>query len=756
MNVKKRDGTTEPLKQYKIFRSIQRAADDYIKLKANRDAVPTRDEINEIATSIYNIINERSEATLYTTVKKIITTELKNRGYFELAKIYSEYQQENSTAYDNLMLNIKSKLNARTDAKQNANMDAESFGGRIGESANYLMKEYAINNCLSQTSKNNHLNNRVYIHDLDHYPVGDHNCLMMPIDKLLTKGFKTRSTDIRGAKSVSTAFQLLAVLFQVQSLNMFGGVAAGHVDWSMVPFVRYSFCKHYLDGINYILITTSKAEKERVRQKLKRLDVTKISIENRDVYSYSRPYNYAMEQLEKEIYQAVEGFFHNLNSLESRAGNQLPFSSINFGTCTLQEGRMITEALLKLSIHGLGRVGRTSIFPCTIFQCAKGINRKPDDPNYDLFRLALESTAKRLYPNYINIDWSGNAGYDPDDPKTYLASMGCRTMNLFDINGFGQLKDGRGNICPVTIILPTIAMEVKQQYYDKEKDIDSPRKLHLFLNHLETVIEEAKDTLLDRFDYIASQSPNSAKFMYENETMEGYNEKEGIISALKHGTLAMGIIGMAETLEILIDQNQTTEKGMIWAKKICELLKTKCAEYKEKYKLNFGLYYSPAEMLCYTSMMKFKEKYGEIPKVSDKMFFTNSIHIPVWEKIDMLKKIKLESMLVNYSSAGCITYIELDGNAEYNIDALDTIVNYAMDQDIPYFAINVPNDICLNCGYTLPVMHKDCPKCGSTRIQRLRRVTGYLTADYLTSFNEGKKNEVEYRIKHLNKQLEVE
>ena len=395
---------------------------------------------------------------------------------------------------------------------------------------------------------------------------------------------------------------------------------------------------------------------------------------------------------------------------------------------------MVIKALLEVSIEGLGKLHRTSIFPCGIFQVGEGINKCPGDPNYDLYRLALKSTAQRLYPNYANVDWSVNAGYDKNDPSTYMGTMGCRTYNGFDINGFGQRKDGRGNICPVTIILPTLAMEAD---CDVEK----------FMTLLDKKIHEAKDMLIERFDWICSQSPEAAKFMWENGTMEGYIPEEGIRSAMKHGTLVIGQLALAETLQLLIGTDQTTEKGMALAKRVEKLFQKRCKEFKEEYKLNFGVYYTPAENLCYTAMKKFKAKYGEIEHVSDHDYFTNSIHVPVWRKVTPFEKIDIESQLTGYSSAGCITYVELEGTVKNNIDGLETIVNYAMDKDIPYFAINVPNDICLECGYT-DEFNDSCPECGSDHIQQLRRVTGYLTGDYKTAFNKGKQAETEDRVKH--------
>ena len=335
----------------------------------------------------------------------------------------------------------------------------------------------------------------------------------------------------------------------------------------------------------------------------------------------------------------------------------------------------------------------------------------------------------------------------------------CRTANGWDINGFGQLKDGRGNICPVTIILPTIAMEAKELY---ESIIEDGKKhpsmaegtlplVDCFMKALDKAIYDAKDMLIERFEYICSQDASSAKFMYENGLMAGYVPEEGIRSALKHGTLAIGQIGLAETLQILIGCDHTIEEGMELAKQIEQLFKDRCAEFKEEYKLNFGVYMTPAENLCYTSMQKFQAKYGKIPNISDREYFTNSMHVPVWKEVSPFEKIDIESQLTGYSSAGCITYIELDGAVLQNLEALETIVNYAMDKDIPYFAINIPNDLCLDCGYTGLIGEDKCPMCGGQDIQRLRRVTGYLTGDYKTAFNLGKQAEVRDRYKHSQK-----
>ena len=756
MYIIKRDGTVVLFDKNKIINAINKAFTEV------DGQLYENDTANDIADDIEKWMLKCPDGSIEVEdIQDLIEDYLMQSERRDVARAYIRYRYKKEVARqkkDDFIQAIRKKLDGKDIKNQNANVDEASFGGRIGEASSVVTKQLALDYIVSPMTRKNHLDNIIYTHDLDAYYVGSHNCLSVPFDDLLAKGFNTRQTDVRPAGSVNTAFQLVAVIFQIQSLSQFGGVSATHLDWTMVPYVRKSFYKHYRDGMKYLCncnwnlnnyLEDSDSYKRIIDIPIN--DYSAYLNEVDDAGDFDKVYQYAMDMTLKEVHQAVEGMYHNLNTLQSRSGNQLPFTSINYGTCTLPEGRMITKALLDVSIEGIGKLHKTSIFPCGIFQCMKGVNREPGDPNYDLFKLALQSTAQRLYPNYANVDWSGNAGYDINDPRTYFSTMGCRTANGYDINGFGQLKDGRGNICPVTIILPTIAMECKINF---EKDVKNHRSfddnailIDRFLYNLDQKINEARIQLMERFDLICSQDPKSAKFMYENNLMAGYIPEEGIRSALKHGTLAMGQIGLAETLQILIGKDHTTKEGMELAKKIEGLFKQRCAEFKEQFKLNFGVYYTPAENLCYTAMNKFKEKYGIIPNVSDKEFFTNSIHVPVWKKMSPFDKIDIESQLTGYSSAGCITYVELDSTVKHNIDALEQIVNYAMDKDIPYFAVNVPNDTCLDCGYCDEFNDK-CPECGSTNIQQLRRVTGYLTGNYKTAFNYGKQKEVEARVKH--------
>ena len=748
MKVIKRDGRIVEFDKDKVKQAITNAF------------IQTEEELTEQAKNKCNeIANYISKLSDYMSVEDIqneVEKKLMASNYKDVAVAYIRYRYKKEVARNaqsDFINAIREKLNASDVQNQNANVDEHSFGGRIGEASGVVTKKLALDYIISPMARANHENNEIYIHDLNSYYVGSHNCLSIPFDDLLANGFNTRQTDVRPAGSVSTAHQLVAVIFQLQSLQQFGGVSATHLDWTMIPYIRKSFNKHYCDGLKYIENAESQVE---TYKHPSNMDITKISIEDDWYKKYPKVYRYAMDMTEKEIAQAVEGMYHNLNTLQSRSGNQLPFTSINYGTCTLIEGRMETKALLNGSIKGVGKLHKTSIFPCGIFQYMKGVNDKPGTSNYDLYRLALESTSKRLYPNYANVDWSVNKGYDPNDPKTYFSTMGCRTSNGFDINGFGQLKDGRGNICPVTIIMPTLAMEAKETVKQENMGQLIPQSINWyneqvvnkFMEILDTKIHEAKQMLLERFEWICSQSPASARFMYENGTMKGYIPEEGIRSALKHGTLVIGQLGLAETLQILIGCDHTEERGMELAKKIEQLFLDRCNQFKQEEHLNFGVYYTPAENLCYTAMKKFRAKYGEIPNVSDREYFTNSIHVPVWHEMSPFDKIDIESQLTGYSNAGCITYVELDTTVDKNIDALEEIVNYAMDKDIPYFAINIPNDTCLECGYT-GEFNDTCPMCGSHNIQQLRRVTGYLTGNYKTAFNWGKQKETEDRVKHV-------
>jgi ribonucleoside-triphosphate reductase len=416
----KRDGREVDFDKTKIIKSIDKSF-----------AALGQTDKNGIAEKIADSIEAMDKTLDVDEIQNLIEAKLMASKHKDVAKAYINYRYLHKMArgqYSELMNAVAEKLTAKSVQNQNANVDEASFGGRMGEANTVVTKQYALEYLVSPMAKANHLNNEVYIHDLDHYAIGNHNCMSIPFDDLLKNGFNTRQTDVRPAQSINTAFQLIAVIFQLQSLQQFGGVSATHLDWTMVPYVRKSFYKHYKDICDILPLVKNYVELDNPEE---------VSIED-EIYSGRHFWNFvkryitkkALKATKKELKQAVEGMYHNLNTLQSRSGCQLPFTSINYGTCTKPEGRMVIKALLEGSIKGIGNLHKTSIFPCGIFQCMTGVNRKPGDPNYDLYKLALKSTSKRLYPNYCNVDWSGNAGYDREDPRTYFSTMGKRKLQL--------------------------------------------------------------------------------------------------------------------------------------------------------------------------------------------------------------------------------------------------------------------------------------------------------------------------------------
>ena len=784
MKVIKRDGKQEEFNEVNIRKAIKAANNSVDKEKQISD-----EKVEKVLNFVLKNISSEEKVEIE-RIQDLVEDGLMKENCFEVAKSFILYREERAKErFKRLKIvkEIKEKLEASNVQNQNANLDEASFGGRKGEADSALLKQMALDYYISPKFAKNHINNRVYIHDLDSYLIGEHNCLSVPIDELLANGFKTSQVFIRPAGSANTAFQLVAVLFQLQSLQQFGGVSATHLDWSLVPYVRKSFMKHYIvaylkDTRDFyrlnlpdMMFNDYKDEGGIWRNELedwidehKEKFFKKLKLEKEDFYFDNKKLNKKYRQAAvfdtiQEVKQAAEGMLHNLNSLQSRSGNQLPFSSINYGTCTEEEGRIVVRAILGATIKGVGN-GQTSIFPCQIFQKMKGVNDK-GSKNYDLYKMAIRSSAKRMYPNYCNCDWSQDQGYNKKDPRTYPSTMGCRTYSGWDINAPDEehkhMKDGRGNIAPATIILPTLAMEAKKKAKDNPEYI-----VDYFMNILKDAISDCKDSLIERFNWICAQNPASARFMYENNTFYSYGdefEKEGIRGALKHGTLAIGQIGLAETLQILVGCDHTEEKGMELAKKIEQLFKDKCKEYKEHYKLNFGVYYTPAENLCNTSYQKFLKKYGLIENVTaykdengelkPRGYFTNSMHVPVWKEISPFEKIDIESQLTGYSNAGCITYVEIGDNAQNNLTALEQIVDYAMEKDIPYFALNVKFSDCEKCGYSGYIEYDaPCPSCGASHeyISDYARITGYLSTK-VSHFNKGKQQEAKDRFTHVNK-----
>ena len=728
----KRDGREVEFDKNKIINAIRKAMKSV--------GIIT---MNGLETKIADEIHNLNRAIEVEKIQDIIEEKLMASDYKDVAKAYIIYRNErtkNREKKSELVKKVMVRVNSEVDNHSNANVDEMSFSGREKEAASDIGKTIALDfGGLSNDVANAHREMLVYQHDLEKAIYGVHNCLNLNFQEIFTNGFRTRNGDVRPPTSFSTACQLVAVAFQCQSQVQFGGVGTIHLDYDLAPFVKLSFYKHFADGLKYIENYPDTAidswivkGKEFMRP-----------INDEQFKLFPKTYEYAIDMLEKEGKQATQALYHNLNTLESRQGSQVPFTSINLGRDTSPEGRLVTKWIMEASIDGIGKHHLTSIFPISIFQYKKGVNADKGDINYDLKQLALKSMSKRIYPNWCNCDWS-QAHEDSNNPDTFFSTMGCRTLVSYDRNGLGYIRQGRGNNVPNTIILPKLGIEYGICLGKRSKpDIKG------FWKAFEKTLKLCEKGLLQRFSIMAKQSPKAAPFMYQNNTIQDARKcKKDVYESLKHNTLAIGYIGIAEMCQALFGKNHTQDKDVhAFALSVVKRIYDFSIEASERNNLNFGCYASPAENLCRTALEALREQYGVIKNVTSHDYLTNSHHVPVWEKVSIKRKLEIEAPFCKYATSGCILYIELDSTFVKNTKAVEDIIDYAFNElDIPYLAFNFPIDSCLDCGYQSEFNDK-CPECGSKNIQQLRRVTGYLTCDY-HNFNEGKIAEVNERVKH--------
>ena len=741
MVVIKRDGREVEFDKRKISNAVLKAIIEV-------DGKSTLDT-ERIAYDIADRIEEKSKDTALTVeqIQDMVEVQLMLSYRKDIAKAYILYRNErtkirdrNSTLIKNIMVRADSKVNYRS----NANVDESSFSGREKEASADIGKMIALDfDGLSHDVAEAHKSMLVYQHDLEKAIYGIHNCLNLNFQEIFNYGFRTRNGDVRPPTSFSTACQLVAVAFQCQSQVQFGGVGSIHLDYDLAPFVIKSFFKHYADGLKYLHHNTDEEANNFISNCIDEgigiNDMELINDDRQDVY------NYAMDMLEREGKQAAQGLYHNLNTLESRQGSQVPFTSINLGRDTSTEGRLVTKWIMEASIDGIGQHHLTSIFPISIFQYKQGTNANVGDPNYDMKQLALESMSKRIYPNWCNCDWT-QAHEDENNPDTFFATMGCRTLIGYDRHGLGYIRQGRGNNVPNTIILPKLGIEFGICLGKRNKpDLDG------FWKAFEETLQLTERGLLERFEIMVRQSPKSAPFMYQNNTIQdARNCEKDVFNALKHNTLAIGYLGIAEMCQALFGKNHVHDADVhAFALSVVKHINEYAAEASERNNLNFSCYATPAEGLCRTALVGLRNQYGIIENVTSHEYLTNSHHVPVWEKVSIQQKLECEAPFCKYPTGGCITYVELDSTFVKNTKAVEDIIDYAFKTlDIPYLAFNFPIDSCLDCGYQGEFNDK-CPQCGSENIQQLRRVTGYLTTDY-RNFNDGKQREVLEREKQSN------
>ncbi|MEG1254904.1 anaerobic ribonucleoside-triphosphate reductase [Clostridium sp.] len=739
LSIIKRDSRVKDFDMERIHIAIKKAYEE-----VHGDDVKFEEDYMSLESMIKtNIVSLNKVQIFIEEIQDVVINAL-NQKDIKVARAYGDYREKRRIARDtngDTYKKLDKVLQCSDVMNSNANVDEHSFGGRKFESANVILKRYTLDKMIKPEIAKAHIENRLYVHDLDSYATGMHNCSFPDIKKLLNNGFITRNGDVRGANGLSTAFQLVAVIFQIQSQEQFGGTGSCHIDYDLEEQVDISFRKHFADAWFYF---------EDKEVKWRDLDA-EICVENKDALKekYPKLTAFALRELDREGMQSAQGLYHNLNTLESRPGSQVPFTSINLGKRTTVAGRMITRWLMMASIDGIGKHHKTSIFPISIFQYKKGVNDVEGTPNYDLKQLAIESMSKRIYPNWVNCNWSKNIE-DENNPDTAMATMGCRTLVGFDRHGMGYSKIGRGNVTPVTINLVKIGIKHGICLGERSKaDIEG------FWKELEELLELGAEALVDRFKYICAQSSKSAPFMYKNKSMLGgeYDSETCIYDVMKHGSQAIGYAGIAEMCQALFGMDHADNDDVHkFALSVVERISKFAEEASERYDLNFGCYAAPIESTCGTiitgnrEIKGLRDEFGIIPNVTDRDWITNSHHVPVWKNIDIFTKLNLEAPFTKYPTSGCITYVELDSAVIQNPKAIEQIVDYAFDLDIPYLAFNFPIDTCLECGYQSEFNDK-CPVCGSKDIEQLRRVTGYLTTDY-RNFNKAKQAEVKERFKH--------
>lgn len=623
--------------------------------------------------------------------------------------------------------------------RENANLNGESFSGKMSKFGSEYAKWYANHFVMPEQLVQAIKDNVVYVHDLDQYAIGTTNCIFIPFAKLLREGFNTGNGSVRPPASIMTAMALVAIIFQSQQNSQYGGVSANKLDYDLAPYVAKSFSKYFWKGLGYF--EEGDGEQEFGEINMSRSDLAEL---------YPKSFTYALKETEAETLQAAESLIHNLNTMSSRAGGQIPFTSINYGTDISPEGQLVISSLLAATMRGLGS-GETPIFPIQIFKCKQGVNQNPGEPNYHLFLKAAECSAKRLYPNFANLDAPLNMTcYDPTNPDTEFATMGCRTRVVADRFGRNRLS-GKGNLSFNTINLVKLGLE-HGIALGKRQEADERG----FYKELKHYMDIAVEGLLHRFKIQSAQKAKASDFMMREGVWEGgehLGPEDTVGDLLKHGSLSIGFIGLAECMKAMYGKHHGENEDVYnKAYDLISYMRTYCDNQSERHNLNITLFATPAEGLSGKFTKRDRVTYGTVPGVVDREYYTNSFHIPVYYSLSAAQKIKLEAPFHDLCNAGAISYIELNGNARSNPAAFLQIIKYALSENVSYFSINHPIDRCSACGFE-GIIGATCPSCNShekdVHIRRLRRVTGYLTGDYQTRFNGAKQAEVRDRVKHL-------
>lgn len=709
-------------------------------------------------------------------VQNIIENVLIEMGEAEIAKAYIRYRVERTKVRErktNLMKSLHDitfKDSKDEDSKrENANINADTPMGMMLKYGSEAAKQFYLNDLIKPEFATAHIKGDIHIHDLDFYAL-TMTCCQIDLIDLFKDGFSTGNGFLREPNGIRSYASLACIAIQANQNDQHGGQSIPNFDYAMALGVRKTYKKELRKALERML----EFEGVKVNDDEFKYMFTKIEADNNieirmndefakeEIYkalnqkyglingkTFDMAFHMAKDETYDATYQAMEALVHNLNTMHSRAGAQVPFSSLNYGTDTSDEGRMVMHCLLDATMRGLGN-GETPIFPIQIFKVKEGINYNPEDPNYDLFKKSMLCSGKRLFPNFSFIDAPYNKQYyKPGDYRTEVAYMGCRTRviaNVYDPTK--EIVTGRGNLSFTSINLPRIALKLMSVVDEKER-------IKKFYENLDYLIDLCANQLLERFEIQQNKYVYNFPFLMGQKIWLDSNKlsrDDKVSEVIKHGTLTIGFIGLAETLKALIGEHHgESERAQKLGLEIIGHMREKIDRYSKKYRLNFSLIATPAEGLSGRFVKMDRELFGEIEGITNHKFYTNSFHIPVYYDISVFEKIKKEAPYHAFTNGGHISYIEVDGDIAKNLDAFESIIRCMKEEGIGYGAVNHPVDRDSICGYN-GIIDNVCPKCGRTEdsvpFERIRRITGYLVGT-LDRFNDAKRDEVENRVKHM-------
>lgn len=730
-NIRKRDGRIENFERDKIVNAILKAM--------NHNFVNDIKCAEKIADALAKI--ERDVVDVE-EIQNLVEVELMKSQYKQVAKDYILYREKRNIArgrktYDTYMGIVNTIANDVT--RENANMNADTPAGMMMKFASETSKPFVLDMLISDLSKDYVKSNYIHIHDADYYPTKSLTCIQHPLDRILQNGFRAGHGASRPAKRIETAAIIACISMESIQNEMHGGQAIPAFDFYLAPYVRYTF-----------------REELRKIEKLENVDLSAyddkefddyISRDLGDLTGDERYVQHAMNMTVNRVHQAMESFIHNMNTIHSRGGNQVVFASINYGTDTSAEGRCIMRELLNSTYRGVGN-GETPIFPIQIWKKKRGVNYLPEDRNYDLYKLACKVTAKRFFPNFINLDATFNQHekWKADDPNRFYyecATMGCRTR-VFENRHGEKTSIGRGNLSFTTVNLVKIALECRDiEDYDE--------KIKTYFSKLDKCMEVACEQLYDRYSFqrtaLKKQFPMLMSGMWEGS--ESYSPNEQVGDLLKTGTLSIGFIGLAEALIALTGKHHgESEEAQALGLKIVGHMRDMTNKMSNEKNLNYSVLATPAEGLSGKFTRKDREQFGIIEKITDKDYYTNSSHVPVWYKCSAEHKAEVEAPYHALENAGHIFYVELDGDATHNPECIMQVVDLMDKYNMGYGSVNHTRNRCLDCGFENAEKNfEKCPVCGSENVDVIQRITGYLVGS-VKSWNSGKQAELRDRVTH--------